>query len=105
MATAQHTPAPWVVVHSKKNGAALRIDAPNDRGNPGAAGSVVRQNGIGIPAGPIGQANARLISAAPELLASVNELLAIYWGDGDGQQPEPECILRARAALSKATGA
>jgi hypothetical protein len=71
---AGYTPGPWVVVYSDRNGAALRIEAPSDRGVPGAAGSVVRHNGIGIPASPTGLANAKLIAAAPELLRCLQQL-------------------------------
>lgn len=35
-----------------------------------------------------------------ELRASLSEMLGIYWGEGDGQYPEPSCIIRAQAALS-----
>lgn len=32
------------------------------------------------------------------LMASVQELLSVYWGDGDGREP-PACIARAQQAL------
>lgn len=36
-----------------------------------------------------------------ELEASLAEMVGIYWGDGDGQEPPPACIQRAKAALSE----
>jgi hypothetical protein len=34
------------------------------------------------------------------LRASLQEMLDIYWGDGDGILPVPSCIRRAQAALA-----
>ena len=48
------------------------------------------------------KANAYMVAAAPDLLASLKEMLEIYWGEGDGELPEPVCIQNARAAISKA---
>lgn len=36
------------------------------------------------------------------LVASLGEMMGVYWGAGDGDLPEPGCILRARAALTAA---
>jgi hypothetical protein len=36
-----------------------------------------------------------------ELKASLTEMLGIYWGEGDGEEPPPACIQRAQAALSE----
>jgi len=33
------------------------------------------------------------------LCSSLKEMLAVYWGEGDGQEPVPGCIQRAQAAL------
>lgn len=41
------------------------------------------------------QAAARIL----KLEAALTEMLAIYWGAGDGIHPPPYCILRAQAAL------
>lgn len=49
-------------------------------------------------------ANAHLMAAAPDLLASLKEMLDVYWGAGDGQKPDPECIIAAKAAIAKAIG-
>jgi hypothetical protein len=55
------------------------------------------------------EADARLIAASPDLFAALHEMTEVYWGvdddkNGDGHSPPPECIIRARAALSKALG-
>jgi hypothetical protein len=36
-----------------------------------------------------------------ELKASLAEMIGIYWGDGDGIDPPPSCIVRAQAALAE----
>ena len=36
-----------------------------------------------------------------ELQLSLSEMLGIYWGDGDGEEPLPACIQRAQAALNE----
>lgn len=36
-----------------------------------------------------------------ELKASLSEMLGIYWGEGDGEEPLPACIQRAQAALDE----
>lgn len=51
---------------------------------------------------PDALANAHLIAAAPELLAALYMMLEAYWGEGDGQKPEPHVIRTARAAIAKA---
>lgn len=100
----KHTPGPWLVVLSRKNGAALRIEAPDSRSIAGGVGSVIRQNGIGMPACAVGRANARLIAAAPDLLVELRNMIEVYWGEGDGHGSPPTCIINARAAIAKATG-
>lgn len=112
----EHTPGPWVVVFSKKNGAALRIEAPNDAGVAGAAGSVIRQNGIGIPSSKIGKANASLIAASPDFYhaattgAQVNlpdflEWIADRLVHVHGDSPNVDFVLtcRHRAQLLRAS--
>ncbi len=67
--TEQHTPGPWEVVWGQHD-RPLGISAPADAGIPGAVGCVVRINGIGLPSSAKASANARLIAAAPDLLAA-----------------------------------
>ena len=102
--SAQHTPGPWVVVWSPKTGRPVGIDAPNDADIPGAVGGVVRQNGIGMPGSALGCANARLIAAAPDMLAALREISDSIIGD-DVPGRELRAIARtARAAIAKAEG-
>lgn len=68
------TSGPWTLVHSSTNGSALRIEARHEQGRPGGCYTIVRQNGFGLPAGPAGKANARLIAAAPDLLEALRGL-------------------------------
>ncbi len=53
------------------------------------------------------EANARLISAAPELLEALNKLFGAdmeYCMEMDGKQDQLDAIEFARAAIAKATG-
>jgi len=53
----------------------------------------------------VAKANARLISAAPELLAAVEDALAIFeFGPDDETVLAPKWVARARAAIAKAAG-
>ena len=52
-----------------------------------------------------GQANARLIAAAPDLLAALREIVAaVESGDIDGYSPSGDWFREARAAIAKARG-
>lgn len=35
------------------------------------------------------------------LVSSVQELIDVYWGRGDGRGPMPQCIQRAHAAIAR----
>jgi hypothetical protein len=41
-------------------------------------------------------------TAIETLCGSLNEMIEVYWADGDGELPEPQCITNARAALALA---
>jgi hypothetical protein len=76
-----HTPGPWQVIGSTVYGNALRARLPH--------------NG----------ADARLIAAAPDLLAALRDMLSAYMGDRD--MSAEDCLNaadRAVAAIAKATG-
>ena len=50
--------------------------------------------------------NARLIAAAPDLLAALREIVAaVEVGEVDGYSPSGDWFREAKAALAKATGA
>lgn len=94
-----HTPGPWSILETSPRGAGETcgycIDSPG--------GDIC--DVVGLPGdGGVGGANARLISAAPELL----EVARIIAGDGKyGTKDYPlSSIARlARAAIRKAEGA
>lgn len=89
-----HTPGPWW--------RALGADGVYEVG----AGDEVlarvqrREVSFGFKAGGSDEANARLIAAAPELLAALEDLIAPYNMSEDYQAK----IDRARAAIKKAKG-
>ena len=63
----------------------------------------------GLRSGEERDANARLIASAPALVEALEEMVEAYWGlnddkNGDGIDPPPACIIRARAALASAKG-
>jgi len=62
-----HTPGPWHVTRGHQTNLVRGVFGNN--GN-----CVVRFNGIASPTKPEGQANARLIAAAPDLLAALIRL-------------------------------
>lgn len=92
MAETKHTPGPWVI-----------YDAGIWPGIDGQTGTVIIFGIDGEEAGVKGDgrddamANARLIAAAPELLAALIKIVK----DWDG---EPEDVHEAALAITKATG-
>lgn len=93
--TAKHTPGPWYALRGQRN-ISIRHKT-GDKFLPMVNVASVRGN---LPADcPYGssEANARLISAAPELLEAL-ELIANTGMDAR------QCMLTARAAIKKAIG-
>ena len=82
----QHTPGPWTVDHDavSHNGAHIAFAIGHD-GDDYATQC----------------ANARLVAAAPDLLAALQEILDAEEGVGETDRPH---MIRARAAIAKATG-
>lgn len=98
MPAAHHTPGPWTVA---PNGHQLRVwDSDNVRG--GVADICIRRSidAAGKPSAAE-EANAALISAAPDMLAALRECVE-YLRDLDDAEPL-ECVEQARAAIVKAT--
>jgi len=92
----QHTPGPWMRTHGSG-----RYYIKTDKQS---IATVFSSNGeFGCPTNPTSEqasANARLIAAAPELLALLIELV-----DMEGPQPGTSAWGdKARAAIAKATG-
>ena len=92
MTNTQHTPGPWDV-----------SDVQRDREfliHNGATDIAVTYWALGDCA-----ANARLIAAAPELLAALEEFCRECDGYLDGNDGSPwGTLLKGRAAIAKATG-
>jgi hypothetical protein len=87
----KHTPGPWVAV--SRTNAHIDIEAPKQHGY---VARHVASTGHGNH-----EANARLITAAPELLEALRELLS---ETEDGIATCPLTRIRARAAIEKAEG-
>lgn len=105
MSAAKHTPGPWVCQAAYGNHG-LRIDSE--------AGGTLGHVRAFIPSGEIrhgaevltrweeGFANARLIEAAPKLLASL-KLILTRW-DGCDADDTPPAVEAAREVVAKAEG-
>jgi uncharacterized membrane protein YdfJ with MMPL/SSD domain len=96
--SAMHTPGPWVVEDGEK----LKIMATTPRG---LKKSVALVGGYGGESRP---ANARLISAAPDLLAALEEARdGLRWYQDSFPQvadgSDDEAMARIDAAIAKAT--
>lgn len=107
---AAHTPGPWHLVSERRSQGNGKRGFPNSDTGPqflvcGPAGAtVITRRGLAKPSKPEGQANARLIAAAPELLEAA--LAVLCQQDNpvrDGKTKERFGALRA--AIAKATGA
>ena len=95
MSTPKHTPGPWYCTSENDSVTGQVSTKPVGYGSYGD---------IALTFGDDAKANARLIAAAPDLLAALNEIAS--WGDG-GVGPhmdEPGAACIARAAIAKATG-
>lgn len=89
-----HTPGPW---SARANGAQWVVDAGREQRVASVNTALMGQ-----------EANARLIAAAPELLAALRPFADIGVSENPDYQPmirmDREAILAARAAIAKAEG-
>lgn len=90
--TAQHTPGPWAFAKYSKKRFGL--------GCAGHGAWMFLQTIYEDADSPELRANARLMAAAPELLAALEEVLAYCVEHGHDWM----CMAQARAAIIKATG-
>ncbi len=107
MSAPKYTPGPWRKGDTRATGSTM-VHAANWDRKSGEHGEVT----VALVNGRAGEqeANARLIAAAPELLAALQDLAE--WGSGAGwTMPGPgpaksraDVLARARAAIAKATG-
>lgn len=109
--TIQHTPGPWHVGFKASN--RYRIDATD--GGPvahTAPNAFVQVNGIPGEVNRPGEANARLIAAAPELLVTAQEMRRVldvltdptYGLSQLARDMLAKYIVQADATIAKATG-
>lgn len=90
-----HTPAPWHTTEAPRE-EGFSIIGPTRR----RIALVPGVQSCNVPS-PENRANARLITAAPELLDALDGLLGIY--DAEGQPAEPgTAVAMAREAIAKA---
>lgn len=100
MSEAKHTPGPWVV--APYGNASLEIQGATDSVGRCYQVAIIKDHGDG-PDFPIPiRANAKLIAAAPELLAALKRLeFAVI--HGNGWQAWQDIKDQARAAITEAT--
>lgn len=96
-----HTPGPWVLEPNASGGT-------NFRCSWGVIGCVLPGNSF-VPGGPNQvpeqAANARLIAAAPDLLAALIDVIGWVPGAAAWHTDAPlKAVDKARAAIAKATG-
>lgn len=90
MSGPKHDPGPWVVKQSDVF-SFVRIETAYGLVIADLGGSAMED-----------EANARLLAAAPELLAQLQNMLSRFGGATDKETPAEK---QARAAIAKATGA
>ena len=93
----KHTPGPWIVDRGTTSQGDLFIHVADESVRGWTCVASVHGE---IPEGAVG--NARLIAAAPDLLAACEAIAAL--SDGQGQQNMLEVAGQARAALALARG-
>ncbi|WP_244828470.1 hypothetical protein [Caballeronia sp. TF1N1] len=105
----KHTPGPWSIWTSNSY---RRIGSDAPRGGEVLCGSVQRDGcaDLYFPNGGYEGPDARLVTAAPDLLASLRTTVSMLQGtlliitDKDARAMAKEAIAEARAAIAKATG-
>lgn len=92
--TTQHNPGPWY------------IDCQNESATIGYRAIVDNEGYTVCSPSPMGQANARLIAAAPDLLAALKAFddAFSHYCEGDPDSDEVSALYQAREAIAKATG-
>ncbi|MNT50659.1 hypothetical protein D3C86_1063590 [compost metagenome] len=99
MSGVKHTPGPWKIDFGHPRGNPCGISAKND-------GRLVTRFGVfARPSTPEALANARLIAAAPDLLAAADAAMLFYDAIGDDHRPGECKVLDDLArAIAMATG-
>lgn len=94
--TKQHTPGPWLVARNGKAGHTFRIWRNNHAGELSPKGQ--NEGYACISTSVWGEPNARLVSAAPDLLHACKLILAA------SESIPPETFAVVKAAIAKAEG-
>lgn len=89
----KHTPGPWLEAR-RSAGAHIRAD--------GGEVAWLRSH-MGLSNNEI-EANARLISAAPEILMALREMITEFDADEFGAEAQLQACSKARVAVAKAEG-
>jgi len=97
-----HTPGPWTIGVADSGEASIDALAGPIRWY-GLAEVIVRYDGRDLDS--TGEANARLIAAAPDLLAALKVCAAVCAGEVMNKNGLIGALEQARAAIQKATGA
>jgi hypothetical protein len=97
-----HTPGPWQVIYSR-TGYPYQICATDEtlRKMPGRIYDVTRWAAIGLPSSEEGLANARLMAAAPQMLAALERVYAAYASSHSTGQ-RASCWSDVRSAINAA---
>ena len=116
MTKASHTPGPWVVNYKPDDEPYIIAEQGKAWDNPVICSlyeDVTPEDSITfspwLKAYPNAEANARLIAAAPDMLAALEgawkEMSGWSWtGDARGKGPYDDHLARIRAAITKAKG-
>ena len=103
----KHTPGPWKISRQKKKKGMISMPPLIESANPRPGdGETVCSMGGGIVHFANGEANARLISAAPDLLKAAKYALGDLYTIEDGEPNEgvSESISKLLKAIAKAEG-
>ena len=105
MVSEQHTPGPWFVSYANMQTICVKAEHGQRYSGVVARMAITRMSSHAA----IGEANARLISAAPDLLEAVTVARAIlneYYSDGGKNEEQRAILLRLYdTAIAKSTGA
>jgi hypothetical protein len=97
------TPGPWLILTAKGYPYAIQAShvSPN---TPGVIRDITRWAAISMPSSKEGQANARLIAAAPEMAEALEALASAFISHTQWSGEPPNEVVNARAILARING-
>jgi hypothetical protein len=103
---ASHTPAPWAFERAVEANGSVTFDIFNSDVSAcnGVGGGVAYIQTYNAQQAVVQEANARLICAAPDLLAALKECAAVCAGETMNKNGLIRALEMSRAAIAKATG-